>query len=50
MDKIFLSVLHEEEKMDESSLDMLKGGTGGICIGTNCKPNCSGTYNEHGQN
>jgi len=26
MDKIFLSVLHEEEKLDEVSLDALKGG------------------------
>ena len=26
MDKVFLNVLHEEEKIENESLDMLKGG------------------------
>lgn len=54
MDKIFLSVLHEEEKVNLESLDMLKGGSGsGLCDGggnltcpgfTNCNPNDEKNY------
>lgn len=49
MDKLFLNVLHEEEKMDENSLDMLKGGTGGSCTGQFCSPNYCSPNSEHGQ-
>lgn len=37
MDKIFLNVLHEEEMLDDNSLDTLKGGdcvfSGNKCTG-----------------
>lgn len=39
MDKIFLSVLHEEEKLDEVSLDALKGG---LCVSFKCPCNDGG--------
>lgn len=32
MDKVFLNVLHEEEKLEDVSMDVLKGGQGsGLC-------------------
>lgn len=41
MDKIFLNVLHEEEKLDEMSLDALKGG---FCLIFKCPCNDNGNY------
>ncbi|MBQ9671567.1 MAG: hypothetical protein IJV34_01780 [Prevotella sp.] len=51
MEKLFLNVLHEEEKMDDMSLENLKGGRGDICIGkdSNCKHSCSGSNGDNGQ-
>lgn len=48
MDKVFLNVLHEEEKIENESLEMLKGGQGSGCGSTNicdkdCKPNICGS-------
>lgn len=41
MNKIFLNVLHEEEKLEDVSMDVLKGGHGsGLCDGTNAMFNC----------
>lgn len=42
MDKIFLNVLHEEEKMENVSMDMLKGGTGSSTCDNGGSFNCSG--------
>lgn len=41
MNKIFLNVLHEEEKLEDVSMDVLKGGQGSGCGETNiCDNNC----------
>lgn len=42
MDKIFLNVLHEEEKMDCVSMDMLKGGSGSSLCDNGGSFTCSG--------
>ena len=50
MNKIFLNVLHEEEKLEDVSMDVLKGGQGSgcgsenMCPHINCSPNCSPNY------
>ena len=41
MEKNFMTVLHEEEMLDDTSLDALKGGW---CISGNCPCNNGGTY------
>jgi hypothetical protein len=46
MEKKFMTVLHEEEKMNDLSLDILKGGNGdcdGGCVGKN--QTCTGVFN-----
>lgn len=44
MEKFFLKVLHEDEKMKKESLDLLKGGQrGNDCYG-NC--GCNGNCND----
>lgn len=46
MEKNFMTVLHEEEKLSNMSLDILKGGNESCddgCIGKNT--NCTGVFN-----
>lgn len=44
MEKNFMTVLHEEEMLDDTSLDALKGGQ---CNGTYCPCNNGGPYCDH---
>ncbi len=48
MDKLFLNVLHEEEKIEEASMDMLKGGSGSGHCEKQSSFSCSG-YQDNSQ-